>query len=203
MQRACGGYADQTAQPPLRCKAYLVYNGLTEFRGVRHMSTVSDMIRAAMAAENVSVRQMAEMVGRSPSAVSTRLNNNTLTAEAFVDYADKLGYDVVMKKRSDGGAVVSRRRGIGPRLRKMAGRVIYDTSKADAICHTEEHDGWFMELYRDAEGRFFVAHYTSWEGAENFVSQITPEDARKIYELYGDGSADDFFEEDIDGQDGE
>ena len=163
-------------------------------KGAIQMRKAADIIRDILKAENISGRELARRIGRVPSAVSTKLKNNTLTAEVFFDWCDKLGYEVIVQRKGDGERIDGSRRGIGPRLRRMVGKIIYDTEKSAALCHTPEQDGWFMELYVDDDGRFFVAHYTDWEGSENFISQVNPEEARRLYDTYGDGSADGFFE---------
>ena len=159
------------------------------------MKDASDMIRAAMAAEGVSISQLAKMVGRSSNAVSVKLKRGTMAAPAFFEFADKLGYEVILRKKETKEQIDSRRHGVGRRLRLMVGKVIYDTSKADAICHTAENDGWFIEIYKDDEGRFFAAHYTSWEGCGDYITTIGKEDAQRLYLAYGDGTADHYFEE--------
>ena len=51
-----------------------------------------------------------------------------------------------------------------------------------------------MELYRDQEGRYFVAHYREWESGVNHISPCSKEDARRLYEEHWDGDdADSIF----------
>ena len=164
-------------------------------KGAIQMRKAAEIIRDILKTENISGRELARRIGRAPSAVSTKLTNNTLTAETFFDWCDKLGYEVIVQRKGDGERIDGSRKGVGQRLRRMVGKVIYDTEKSAAICHTPEQDGWFMELYADDAGRFFVAHYTDWDGSENFISQVNREEARRLYDAYGDGTADGFFDE--------
>ena len=188
-----GGVEQSTPFSPLRNDDPCCIMETTTDKDVIFMNKAADIIRELMDAEGVSGRELARKIGRAPSAVSSRLTNNTLTAETFFEWCDILGYEVVVQKKDCGSKFQGKRRGIGPRMRRMVGRIIFDTEKSEAICHTPERDGWFMELYADEEGRFFIAHYNSW-GGENFISQAGADEARCMYDAYGDGTADEFFE---------
>ncbi len=156
--------------------------------------TVADIIRDALKAKNWSQRELAAKMGWSPQNLSGRLKNNSLSAEEWRKVAAILGFEIKMVEIDSNEELKTRKRGIGPRVRQMVNGVIYDTYKADALCHTLWTDGWFMELYRDGEGRYFVAHYTDWKNGVNHISPCSIEDARRLYEQYGeDGDADSVF----------
>lgn len=156
--------------------------------------TVSDMLMKIMREKNIKKADIARHLGVTPAAVSGRFATNAWPAEVWMQVADFLGYDVVMQPKGSGASSPVRvRQGIGPRLRRMTGKIIYDTSKSDAVCHTPKQDGWFIEIYRDNEGRFFAAHYTDWVGAENFITPCEQDEAHRLYLAYGDGECDEFF----------
>lgn len=158
------------------------------------MQSASDILRAVMKAESVSINRLADMVGRSPNAVYARIQKGTMPVPVWLEWLDMLGYEVVVRKKGTDQLAGGRRRGVGARLRGMVGKVIYDTNKADAICHTPERDGWFIEVYRDDSGRFFAAHYTNWITANDFITAMDIVDAYRLYLTYGDGSIDEYFE---------
>jgi len=66
----------------------------------------------------------------------------------------------------------------------MVNGIKYDTYKSDAICHSDETEDSFDELYEDDEGRYFVAHYVNWEGGVNYISPISQEAASKMIHKY-------------------
>ena len=64
----------------------------------------------------------------------------------------------------------------------MVNGVKYDTYKSDAICHSDESKDVFCELYRDEQGRYFVATYVKWDGGVSSISPIGDEDANRLIE---------------------
>lgn len=153
--------------------------------------TAADIIEDALKAKGWSQKQLAKEMGQSPQNLSKKLSNNTITAQEFLDAIGHLGYEVKFLADSGREELKTRKRGVGDRIRKMVNGVIYDTARSDALCRTLWTDGWMMELYRDEEGRFFVAHYTTWEGGVNHITPCTPENARRLYEEYGEGEPSD------------
>lgn len=164
---------------------------MVEFGGDK--VTVSEMIKAAASAKGITKKEVAAFMGWSAQNFANRLRNNTISGEEWLKIASYLGYEVKMYERDSGEELKTRKRGIGPRVRQRVNNVNYDTFKADALCHTEEEFGWFLELYRDSQGRLFVVHYTSWTDGVNLISPVGFEDAKKLYEQFGDGTEDTFF----------
>lgn len=117
---------------------------------------------------------LADETGTTKQNISNRLKKGTLSADEFIVIAKMLGFQVSLEKMSEG-----RYRGMeiipsdgagGRRLKQMVDGVCYDTGKSKAICHTEEHSGWKMELFADEEGRYFAAHYTDWENTRDYIT---------------------------------
>ena len=148
--------------------------------------TAADIIRDALKAKDWPQRELAAKMGWSPQNLSGRLQKNSLSAEEWRKAAAILGFEIKMVEIDSNEELRTRKRGTGPRVRQMVNGVIYDTFKADALCHTLWTDGWFMELYKDEEGRYFVAHYTDWKDGVNHISPCGSEDARKLYEEHGE-----------------
>lgn len=153
-----------------------------------------DMIKDALEAKGLAQNWLAEQMGQAKQNLNKKLVNNTITAQEFIEAAAIMGCRVALLETGSNEELKGRKRGVGPRVRQMVGGVIYDTYKADALCHTLPLDGWYMELYRDQEGRYFVAHYTEWKSGVNHLSPCDEEDARRLYEEHGeDESADAVF----------
>ena len=117
---------------------------------------------------------LAEETGTTRQNISQRLQKGTLSADEFIVIARMLGFRVTLENESE---VEYRGMNIIPsgpvgvrRVKQMVDGVYYDTGKATAVCHTAEFNGWKMELFLAEDGRYFVAHYTSWEDAKDYIT---------------------------------
>lgn len=153
----------------------------------------ADVIRHLAKRENKKLKELAQNIGQSSSNFSNKLKNNNLAAQDFIKALGYMGYSIYLAK-NDKQVIPEIRKGIGDPLKGMVEGVMYDTVKSDAVCHTECIYGMHVELYRDAEGRFFVAEYAEWGNGKNNISPIAKKDAYRLYKAYGDGSCDYMFE---------
>lgn len=154
--------------------------------------TVGQTVRELLENSGVNFQTAAEWIGVGKATVSQKISRNTFYAEEVLKILDNLGLEC---KIVEGTRLINKKYGgIGPTVHMMVNRTIYDTSKSIALCHSDWNDGWRTELFKDEEGRFFVAHYTSWEGARDFISEITKKDAMMYYAKYGSGEHSDMFD---------
>lgn len=152
---------------------------------------IADLIRDLLAKHEVSVNEAAKWAGIAQSTFSMKLKGNTFSAEEARAIIEGLGIEI--KLIEEGLPLKKQFGGVGPKVRLMVNRKIYDTSKSVALCHSEWADGWRMELFVDADGCFFVVHYTKWENAQDFISEIGKHDAAMMYAKHGDGTQNDLF----------
>lgn len=145
-----------------------------------------DIVRSAIKARGMSQKTLAERMGVKESHLSRVLKENLLRAQEMIDAAEVLGYHITLIDKRDGEALSVFRKGTGPRVRKQINGTLYDTQKANALCRTDNNDGWWMELYQTTSGKFFVAHYTDWDDAENFITICPKEQAASMLEMYGE-----------------
>lgn len=153
---------------------------------------VGETIKELLQEAEISFAQAAKWVEISPSTFSSKIRLNTFYAEEVLTILYNLGIEVKLVKEAR--TVNKKYGGVGPSFRMMVNRIIYDSSKSIALCHTEWSDGWRRELFVDDEGRFFVVHYTSLEGAKPFISEMSQHDAMMMYGKYGDGSQNALFQ---------
>lgn len=146
----------------------------------------SDIVEDALQSRGILQKELAERIGQQPKTLSKKLSTNSMKAQELVDYIQELGYEITLVDRRGNERLTIRRRGIGPRIKKMVDGIIYDTGKADAICHTDVENGWYMELYQDAEGRFFAAHYSFWSEVDPFITPCPAEEAETMRRKYAD-----------------
>lgn len=148
----------------------------------------SDIVKDALQSKGVLQKELAERIGQLPKTLSKKLATNKMTAQELIDYVEELGYEVDLVDRCRNERLTVRRRGTGPSVRKMVDGIIYDTKKSDALCHTDVEDGWYIELYRDADGRFFAVHYSLWAQVDAFVTHCPEDEAESMRLKYADDS---------------
>ena len=146
----------------------------------------ADVIQTVLKERGKTQKSLAEQMGFSPQNFSKKLVNDTLSAKDFFAVIDALGLTISFHDKITGEEVKERRPGILPRVSMVVDGIRYDTHKADALCHTEEHNGWKMELYKDYRGRYFIVHWTDWENVKPSISPCDKTNALRLYEAYRD-----------------
>lgn len=139
-----------------------------------------EIIIGALARRKKTQRELAAVLGLNEPALCNKLHRSTLSAEEFFKAVEWLGYNIAITERESGDELKPIRNGVGPRVKKVIDGVLYDTKRASALCHTEPESGWWLELYEQPGGSFFVAHYTDWTGAENFITLCPADEAQKL-----------------------
>lgn len=129
---------------------------------------VSDIIKQEIADKGVQQKDVAAFMGWTPQNFANRLRNNTVDGDEFVKITNHLGYDIKIVD-SNGNTVEERKKGIGGRAVQMVDRVIYDTEKSDAICHTSEFAESFFELYKNEEYGYFIVLYAKWTNWQGII----------------------------------
>lgn len=149
----------------------------------------SDTVRELIKVSGIPQKDIAEKMNMSPQRLNNRLRRDSLLADDFLHILEMCGYELRVRRLSDEKDVDiysiephEFKRGIGKRLKMTVKGVKYDTYAADAICHTEIVNGCFTELYKKADGTYFVALYTNWPGGVDRISPIDEESALKIAE---------------------
>lgn len=151
-----------------------------------------ELLLSACKGVGVSLAQSAAMVGWAPQQLSGRIRRNSLKASELLNMLDKLGVEIVLVYKETGQVVKSYIKGYGRPVRCMVDRVIYDTSKSNALSNNfyadgehEYTDGKALELYVDAKGRYFFAEYSEWEGTKDRITPVTAEAAAEFIRKYG------------------
>lgn len=156
--------------------------------------SMSEILKDALIAKNISQRKFAGMMGWTPQNFSQRLKKNTFTAEEWNQMMKMLGYEVKLVELESGIEFEARKKGHGRRVKQVINGVLYDTYKADMICSnfyvdgSEYTDGMAFELYVDSFRRFFIARYVEWEDGKDSITTVTMEYARELYLKFGDGT---------------
>ena len=143
----------------------------------------TNLILTAIKKRGATQKRLADVLGISPQNFNKKLKNDTLSAKDFFIVIEALGLDVSFHDKGTGEEIKERKTGVLPRVLMVVDGIKYDTFKADALCHTETLNGWMMELYRDFRGRYFVVHWTDWDGVK---PSISPCDKRRALLLYSD-----------------
>lgn len=144
--------------------------------------SVSDVIRQAILESDRQQKEVAAHMGWTPQNFSNRLKNNTIDADEWVEIAKFLGYELRMVDTRSGECLREKQKGVAPRTVMMVNGVTYDTEKSEAICHTNTFMGCYFELYKDAEGRYFVVMVAEWNQYDGVVMPISEFFAVKFIE---------------------
>ena len=163
------------------------YYGKKDAENGGEMMTSKEILSAALKAVDKTQAESAGFIGYNAQQLSSRLVRNSLRADEFLTLLDKIGIDVTFTVRETGAPLKEHIRGAGRRLRKMVNKVIYDTAASDAISNSfyadgvnEYKDGWAIELYVDAEGRYFFAKYSEDGSGDHIVTALAEEAATFI-----------------------
>ena len=154
--------------------------------------TVGIFIKNALEKAGINFQTAAEWIDVAKSTFGQKISRNTFYAEEVLTILDNLGLEV---KVVEGTRLINKKYGgIGGTVHMMVNRTIYDTDKSVALAHSDWFDSWRTELFRDDDGRFFLAHYTQLEAAKPFISEMSKKDAEMYYAKYGNGEHSDMFE---------
>lgn len=146
--------------------------------------TPAEVVKDLISRSSMQQKDVAEKMGWTEQAISNKFRRNSLSAEEYLKMLEILGYELKIVESETSEEVFTRRKGVGSRLKMMVNGIKYDTYKADALCHSDENEDIFYELYVDQEGRYFVAQYVNWDGGVNSISPIGAEDAKRLIEKF-------------------
>lgn len=151
----------------------------------RERTKSSDMIRDALKAAGKSQKDLARYMGWSPQNLSGRLKKNTLTFDETIKALKFAGYRLQILD-TEGKGIPKFGNSEGPKLVQMIDGVTYDTGKAESICSSREgtSDDFYMELFKDPSGGYFIAHFQLWDGGYNHISPISEKGAVKFCRRY-------------------
>ena len=145
----------------------------------------SDMIRSALVSAGKTQRELAEFMGWSPQNLSGRLKNDTLTFDELTKALSMAGYTVKMISTA-GMELPALGNSNSPRVVQMVDGVTYDTSKAESLCTSkaEHSDEFYIELFKDSSGAYFLAYYQLWDGGDNHISPVSKGASKKFWARY-------------------
>lgn len=146
--------------------------------------TAAEICKGLIERSTLRQKDVADKMGWTQQSISNKFRRNTLSAEEFRKIIEILGFEIKIVVNETSEEIKTRRKGVGERLQLMVNGVRYDTYKAGAICHSDESEEIFYELYQDIEGRYFVAQYVKWDGGVSSISPIGKEDAEKLMKKF-------------------
>lgn len=149
------------------------------------MKSGAELVREALAASGKMQVELAAYMGWSKQNLNSRLKNDTLGYAEVVKMMEFCGHEVKVLD-TDGNELEVGTRSSSPRLVKMVDGITYDTGKAESICSTKKasDDEFYIELFRDASGAYFVAYFELWEGGHSHISPIDQKGAQRFSERY-------------------
>lgn len=142
--------------------------------------TAHRLIRQACVQRSKTQGELASSIGVSPKVLSEQLISGRIPFGRFSQILAELGYEVKVEPLGGGVPVEPQMRGISKDIRQMVDGVVYDTRKADAVCHTSEQSGWYNELYQDQEGRYFVVRNSLWNRENSYIRPCLEKEAKAM-----------------------
>ena len=148
--------------------------------------TAMEVLQVAMKDRGKTQKCVAHEIGMNPQSFSRKLVHGGLSAKEFFAAVEAVGMTASFHDKTTGAEITERQPGIIPRVAKVVDKVRYDTYNADALCHTEEKDGWLMELYRDPAGRYFIVHWPVFEDVKPHISPYSEKLALQFQKRHKD-----------------
>lgn len=154
--------------------------------------TAKEWIMAALHTADMTQAELSSKLGWPPQKLNRRINQNTLRADEFLQIMDMIGVNVSFSIKESGAQVRAHLRGYGRKVKQMVNGVSYDTAASDALSNSffadgenEYTDGRAMELYISKEGRYFLAEYSTFEGAKDRIVPCSAEEAASFITKHG------------------
>lgn len=147
--------------------------------------TASEMVRAALTARKLTQNELAEYMGWSKQNLSYRLKAGTLTFDELVKALRFAGYEVKVVEAA-GNELPHLGNSTSPQMVQMVNGVTYDTSKAESLCTSKSSDGdkFYMELFKDPSGAYFMAYYQLSEYGISHISPMTKAASAEFWSRY-------------------
>lgn len=152
-----------------------------------------EIFAAALKAVGMSQAAVARKVGMPPQSVGQKINTReTITANEFFAILDAMGIGSYFYVKGT-GEVLMRDASHGRRVSGFSDGVIYDTKDSTIVASSffadgkEEYgpDGKAQELYRDRNGRYFVAEYTKDGSMRDRVRAVPDAMAEAFIQKFG------------------
>lgn len=154
--------------------------------------TARDIIYKSCKVLGITMGEAANRIGWSKQKLQSRFAYNSLRLEDFLKIMDAIGVDIEYRVRETGEIIRPHASGMGAPVRCMVDKIVYDTTKSDALANNfyadgvnKFTDGRAMELYIDEEGRYFFAEYAEWEGAKDRITPVPATVAADFIQKYG------------------
>jgi len=147
--------------------------------------SASEMVRQALTSKGKTQTELAEHMGWSKQNLSSRLKNDSLTFDELAKALAFCGYSVVMVD-ANGEDIPNLGNSESPRVVQMCDGHVYDTSKAESVCTSKPDfsEDWYMELFRDPAGTYFMVQYQLWEGGKSILGPVSNRAANMFMKKY-------------------
>lgn len=141
--------------------------------------SVEDTIRKALEVNGTSQKDVAEKMGIKKQSFWTKLKNGTFSADEWVEIARILGYNIEMVAVSKHN-VGNLKKEVGPSVQKMVSGYKFDTQKSTALCRSSVIHGFYFELFKTADERYFMVIRPEFEAISKDIPVIEVDDQKAI-----------------------
>lgn len=142
--------------------------------------------------KRISKAKAAKCLGVSPGAFSHRLATNAIKADDFLRLIDYMGFKIRYTTKETGEEIMPISEGYGKKTAGMVNSIRYNTATSNAISNTFYEDGTHafkdgkaLELYLDADNRYFFVEYHEDNKTKDKIIPVPDEIAAPFIERYG------------------
>ena len=162
-------------------------------KGCDIVDPAGEIIRRMLEQKGVSVKELANRVGKAPNTVSSALKSENMGFNNFVEYVEALGYSFSFHDE-EGEKLSAKKERFAPPTTKVIGKFKYCTMTSEPMCCAEQSDGLFAELYRKTLHEYFIVYFEKGTG-RGIVNPVSENAARAFWRQYkGPEDKDELFD---------
>lgn len=146
----------------------------------------SEIVKNALVNAGKTQNELADFLGMSKQNLSYRMVSDAFTLEEIEKAIGFCGFQIKVVDK-DGDDVPNTGNSSSPRIVQLINGRTFDTSKAESLCVApmESSDSFYIELFRDVQGQFFLAYYQLWDGGKSWITPVPKEIGLGFISRYG------------------
>lgn len=146
----------------------------------------SEIVKTALVNAGKTQNELADFLGMSKQNLSYRMVSDAFTLEEIVKAIGFCGFQLKVVDKA-GDDMPNTGNSSSPRIVQTIGGRSFDTSKSESICVApmESSDSFYIELFRDPQGQFFLAYYQTWDGGKCWITPVPQNIALGFASKYG------------------
>lgn len=152
----------------------------------------NDIVQSLQVMYGKGKKDIAKIINIIPQRYSDKMKRGTLRVDELIAIMESLGCYFKMYDKETNEEIPVWCVGDGEHVKRMVGKKYYDTLHASAISNTfyedginKYVDGCAYELYKDADGQYFIVKYYESSDMRHSIMLVSEEEAEKFVEEHG------------------